>query len=100
MAWQLFRAGLDERYPHLPVDTLSIGNVGGVLQAREPEIILGIRHLPPVGWGRSPISRGARAVALNDKLAELEKILGDPRDYVDYAMIRVDTPRPVGVSYQ
>ena len=71
VARELYRAKL-----HARVDEIDVRNVGGS-NPLDPEVVLGVEGFPPLAWGRSPISRGARVLPVVDKLKNLRVVLSD-----------------------
>ena len=99
VAFELFHIDIARRYPDHFVEMISIENVGGGMQPRDPEILLNARGLPTLAWGRSPVSRGARIVATAKKLKNLERVLQNPRACSSLSLVRLNVPgRMVGVS--
>ncbi len=84
VARELFNAGLT---PH--IDEIDVRNVGSA-HPLDPEIMLHVRRYPPLAWGRSPISRGARVLPTEEKIENLLRILAcDPRRFERFTLIRL-----------
>lgn len=71
VARELYESGLYGR-----IDKIDVRNVGGS-NPLDPEIVLSVEGFPPLAWGRSPISRGARVLPVEHKLKNLRAVLGD-----------------------
>jgi len=84
----LHEAGVFREFLDPPIHTVDLSNLHGRLRANESEIALGWgdRRL---AWGRSPLSTGARATTVEDKLKKLRRILAEPDSFREFAEIRL-----------
>lgn len=85
----LHEGGLFRDFPGCPVDRIDLANLHGRVSPRSEEIVLwaGGKQL---GWGRSPISSGARVVPVEGLLAQLREVLSRPEAYAGYRVIHLD----------
>jgi hypothetical protein len=92
----LFEEGIAAEFPALPIDEIDISGVGDRARGAECEIVLragGIR----LGWGRSPLSTGARTLTVVEILKNLRRVLRHPEQCAQYELVRLYTNPPVGV---
>ncbi len=92
----LFDAGIAEEFPSAPIERIDISNLTRRSQHGECEILLYTPGLC-LGWGRSPISLGARTLAVQDILMNLRRILKHPDWYSRFNMILLYTNPLVGI---
>jgi hypothetical protein len=78
VARTLVDSGVLEEFPALPLETIDISNVAERARRGECEIVLAMGGLK-LGWGRSPISPGARTLSVRHMLSNLRKVLRSPR---------------------
>ncbi|MBI4583380.1 MAG: hypothetical protein HY717_05085 [Planctomycetes bacterium] len=98
VAWELFKAGINWRFPQEPVQSINIQNVSGKIYPLECEVVLKTPNFL-LGWGRSPVSLGARLLPVKQVLENLEKVLSLPEKYAGGGLIRLDTAPLVRVTH-
>jgi hypothetical protein len=97
VAWEIFKAGFNWRFPQEPIYCINIQNVGGKIYPLECEVVLKTPNLL-LGWGRSPISKGARILPVTQVLENLGKVLGQAEKFAGAGLIRLDTTPLVRVT--
>jgi hypothetical protein len=91
----LFDQKVGERFPASRIETIDISNVGERARAGGCEIVLTVAGLR-LGWGRSPISSGARTLPLPDLLKNLRTVLSRPERYAGFDLVCLYTNPMVG----
>jgi hypothetical protein len=73
----LYESGIREQFPAITIDAIDVTNVAERARRGECEILLSAGPLR-LGWGRSPISPGARTLSVPEILANLRQVLASP----------------------
>jgi hypothetical protein len=92
----LLDEGIAAEFPAVPIEEIDISGIGDRARGADCEIVLvagGYR----LGWGRSPISSGARTLTVPEIVGNLRKVLRHPRECAPYELVRLYTNPPVGV---
>lgn len=91
----LFDAKIAEQFPDAPVERIDITNVGERAQPGECEIYLTAGKLR-LGWGRSPISAGAKTLVVPKILSNLRLALSKRQQWPGLRLVRLYTDPMVG----
>ncbi len=88
--------GIAAEFPGTPIEEIDISGVGDRARGAECEIVLASRGVR-LGWGRSPISTGARTLTVAEIVRNLRQVLRHPDQCARYELVRLYTSPPVGV---
>ena len=88
--------GIAERYPRTPIEAIDIANIADRARPGECEVVLRAGSLR-LGWGRSPISAGARTLPVPEILGNLGTVLAAPNRFSGFDLVCLYTKPLVGV---
>ncbi len=88
--------GIGEQFPASPIEAIDIANVADRARPGECEVYLTSGRLR-LGWGRSPISAGARTLPVPEIVSNLKWVLSRKEKLAHLDLVRLYTRPIVGV---
>jgi hypothetical protein len=93
----LWDAGIHDEFPEAPIHAIDIAGVGRRARPGECEVFLAAGDLR-LGWGRSPLSPGARTLSVPEVLENLRRILRNHRSLPSAQRFLLYTSPPVAAE--